>query len=107
MRVLPVLFVLSLFMFLLFPCASFGDKPENCRSYVKTPDWIICLSSGNGEEDGKTIPKNEGGVPLADPTESVLDDLENLPASVFFTKDENGEITDRPRVFNDFSETEK
>jgi hypothetical protein len=104
MRVSSLSFVL--FVFVLFSGTSYGEEPKDCRSYVKSPDWIICLHSGDsGKIEQKILEENEGEVPIPLPVEDALDNPEGPPDSAFFMEDENGEITDQSRVFNDFSGT--
>lgn len=104
MRIPLLSFVLSVLVFSSFSSASSGEEAKDCRSYVKSPDWIICLHSGNGEDIlPQTVPDEDAGTALDDPKEGILNDPEGPPESAFFVEDEYGEITDQPRVFNDFS----
>ncbi|MBI2120937.1 MAG: hypothetical protein HYT94_04925 [Parcubacteria group bacterium] len=102
MRIPRLAFVLSTFVFISFSTASYGKEAQDCRSYVKSPDWLICLHSGNGGKiEQKILEENEGEVPIPIPVEDALDNPEPPPNSAFFVEDENGEIADQPRVFND------
>lgn len=104
MRISLFRFTLSLFLFISFSTISYGKEAADCRSYVKSPDWIICLHSGKEDNtDSLAIPKIDTGVTLLDPMESGSENSSGPPDSTFFVEDENGEITDKPRVFNDFS----
>lgn len=106
MRSTILLFVLSLGVSLSVSNISYGKEPKDCRSYVKSPDWIICLHSNddNDQDRGapKTVPEPDTEGTLSSPIESVLDSLEGPPDSAFFIEDENGEIPSHPRVSNDF-----
>lgn len=100
-------FVLSLFVFISWSNISYAKEPnEDCRSYVKSPDWIICLHSGDGNDENidniNSAPVPDMGTALQSPIESVLDNPDGPPDSAFFIEDENGEIPAHPRVSNDF-----
>lgn len=104
MRLSILSFVLSVFIFIFRPGVSYSKELETCRSYVKSPDLFICLSSNNGNENGQDKKENFMGIP-ADAV--VMDSGQIMPPdSAFFMEDENGGITDQPRVFNDFSDTD-
>lgn len=106
MRSPILLFVLSLCVFLSVSNISYGKEPKDCRSYVKSPDWIICLHSnddnGNDPYNIKTVSGANMGIALPNPKEIVLDNSNGTPDSAFFIEDENGEIPTHPRVSNDF-----
>lgn len=100
-------FVLSVFVFISWSNIAYAKGPkEDCRSYVKSPDWIICLHSNDDNDQNrgapKTVPKPDMGDILSSSIESVLDSPEGPPDSAFFIEDENGEIPTHPRVSNDF-----
>jgi hypothetical protein len=106
MRSPILLFVLSLCVSLSVSNISYGKEPKDCRSYVKSPDWIICLHSNDANIQNrgapKTVPKPDIGDILSSSIESVLDSPEGPPDSAFFIEDKNGEIPTHPRVSNDF-----
>lgn len=97
-------FVLSLFVVIFSSPVSYGKAPTDCQSYIKTPESLFCIPSREEEKITQKILKNTGAeIPLLDPVEIVSDNLDEPPDSAFFLEDENGGITDQPRVFNDFS----